>query len=179
MKVLLIRSWQSPSVIAAGLRGTQGMAGPQGNAGPAGPQGPQGIQGIQGDTGSVGPAGPDGDANFLPLTASVALEAGDFVHLYSDGGVAKVDLADSPLLKKAMGFTIAAVAADAVANIYPLNESNMTLTGLTPGAAYYLAAAGKITLTAPTAVGALYQHVGLAVSATMLHTINDLAVEIL
>jgi hypothetical protein len=123
--------------------------------------------------------GSGGSSNFLLLTASVALEAGDFVRLYNDGGVSRVDLADANLLKKAMGFTLDAVAANTVANVYPLNELNTVLTGLTPGGSYYLGAAGKVTLTAPTATGKLYQQVGLAVSATTLHTINDLAVEIL
>ena len=182
-----LTSWLASLKGEQGDQGIQGIQGIQGETGAQGVQGIQGIQGIQGvkgdtgDTGSqgvVGPQGPNGNANNLPLVTSVELQAGDFVNLYNDAGVAKVRLADASLLRKAMGFTLADVAAGATATVYPLGEANMALMNMLPGTTYFLGTVGKIVESPVLSAGVLYQRVGMAVATTQLLTINDLAVEL-
>lgn len=173
-----------------GLRGiqttlVQGFTGPQGDPGP---QGPQGIQGIQGETGpagadgatgpqgETGPQGPEGPAGASADTATIAssenLTAGDVVNIWNDNGTAKVRKADASADtagKRADGFVLAGVTSPANATVY--FEGRITgLSGLTPGALYFLSGgtAGAVTATAPTTSGHCVQKVGVAVSATTL-----------
>lgn len=114
------------------------------------------------------------DVTFMPTgfgqdavnaTAGEALAAGDFVYFTSTGTVMKADA--SAIAKQARGYVTAAVANGAQATVF-FDDSNGGLSGLTPGATYYLDAAnpGKATATAPTGTGKIVQELGFASSAT-------------
>lgn len=113
---------------------------------------------------SMMPAGFGDDAS--TLVASEALVAGP-VNIWDDGGTIKVRKADATAAgKECDAFVDQAYAADDPATVY--YEGLMSgLTGLTPGARYYLnTTAGQVTTTPPTGAGNVVQYIGRAVSAT-------------
>ena len=113
------------------------------------------------------PVGIGADTASLP--ASEALTAGDLVNIWNDGGTAKVRRADASMQgKEAHGFVLAAVGAGAQATVY-FEGTNTQASGLTPGAMFLSATAGKATATAPSAAGQVVQRVGFATSATSLN----------
>lgn len=117
---------------------------------------------------SMLPTGIGADTVVLP--ASEALVAGDFVNLWSNGGVANARKADASTSgKEADGFVLANVANAANATVY-LKGVNTQLTGLTPGTRYFLSAAapGTVTATAPAAANQVVQAVGKSTGATEL-----------
>ena len=104
------------------------------------------------------------------VAASENLAAGDLVNIFDNGGSIAVRKADaSSEGKEAIGFVLDAVTSGANALIY-LDGTVTGLSGLTPGARYYLdsATAGGITATALTTAGEISQYVGRAVAATEL-----------
>lgn len=104
------------------------------------------------------------------LTASENLSAGDFVNIWNDSGTAKVRKADASTAgKEANGFVLEAVTANSMAAVY-FTDENTQLSGLTPGAVYYLSAAtpGGITTSPPSGSGNIVQRLGRASSATSL-----------
>lgn len=116
------------------------------------------------------------DASMLPPgivtdvfngTAFEALAAGDFVYVRPDNQIAKAIATSAASL--AMAFVLQSFAAGAAVTAY-LDTKNTALSGLTPGATYFLSAttAGQITTTPVTASGAYLQNLGRAVSAAML-----------
>lgn len=108
-------------------------------------------------------------ADTASITASEALAAGDLVNVWSDGGAFKVRKADASAAgKEAHGFVLAAVSAGAAATVY-FEGTNTQMTGLTPGALFLSATAGKAQASAPTGAGQVVQRVGFAVSATALN----------
>ncbi|MBF5006835.1 hypothetical protein [Diaphorobacter caeni] len=114
-------------------------------------------------------------ANTQVITASEALTAGSFVQIYTNAGAAGVRLADASNGREANGFVLAAVASAAAATVYPLDSVNNSLTGLTPGATYWLGNAGAATATPLDAtdtgnVNKVNQILGKAKSATELVT---------
>lgn len=105
-------------------------------------------------------------ADVTNATANETLSANDLVNFASDGGVRKADASNG---RFAQGFVKSAVSSGATAAVY--KEGAISgLSGLTPGARYFLSATvpGGISATAPTTVGHLWQPVGDAVSATEL-----------
>jgi len=124
------------------------------------------------------PAGIGASTNSLP--ASENLSAGDYVDIYTDGGVSKIRRADAATLKAADGFVTAGVTAGANGTVYPLGEKNTQHTGLTPGTDYFLSVTvpGGVQTAAPSAAGQLYQRLGVAISATELQTSDDIKVEL-
>ena len=89
------------------------------------------------------------------------------MYISAAGTVLKADA--NAVAKAAVGFVLASVANAATGTVY--FEGSITgLTGLTPGATYFLsgAATGAITTTIPTAAGSIVQQVGVATSATTL-----------
>lgn len=114
-------------------------------------------------------------ANTQVLNASEALSAGAFVQIYTNAGAAGVRLADAASGREANGYVLAAVANAAAATVYPLDGANGGLTGLSPGATYWLGNAGAVTATALDAtdtanVNKVNQILGKAKSATELVT---------
>ena len=112
------------------------------------------------------------------VDASEALGAGDFVNLFAVGGVVKARLADNASGRPANGYVTAAVDADAQATVYPLDSTNAELTGLTPGAKYWLGTAGGLIKTPLDAtddanVSKIDQYIGIAKTATELITTDD------
>lgn len=122
------------------------------------------------------------DASFLPTgigsnsvvaVASEAIAAGKFVNLYANAGALGIRLADNSNGREAWGYVTAAVASGASGTAFRLNTVNASLTGLTPGASYWLGTAGGTIATAldPVAdTGKLDQFLGIAKSATELVT---------
>lgn len=106
------------------------------------------------------------------VIASEALNAGDFVNIWDNAGVANVRKADATGAgegKKAHGFVLAAVASGAVAAIY-FEGTNNQLTSLTPGASYYLSTTpGQSVVTPPSAAGNIVQSLGMAISTTEIN----------
>lgn len=116
------------------------------------------------------------DPSFLPNgvgadavtgTAGEALSAGDMVYISGTGTILKAD-ATTPA-KAARGYVLAAVLNAAPATVY-FDDSNSSLSALTPGATYYLSpTAGTVSTTPPTTSGQIVQELGFATSATSLH----------
>jgi hypothetical protein len=115
------------------------------------------------------------DASFMPVgfgqdaitaVAAEALSAGDLVYFNASGAVLKADA--TAIAKQARGYVTSAVANAANATVF-FDDSNTALTGLTPGATYYLSVtSGAVTTTPTTTSGQIVQEVGFASSATTL-----------
>jgi hypothetical protein len=116
---------------------------------------------------SLMPVGIGADSKIL--VASENLAAGDLVNVWNDTGTAKARKADATVAgKEANGFVLAAVTSGNNATVY-FDGTDTQLSGLTPGAVYYLATtAGGVTATPPSGSGNVVQRVGRALSATEL-----------
>ena len=102
--------------------------------------------------------------------ASEALSAGDFVNIFDDGGTPSVRRANATAIgTEAIGYVTNNFALGDDATVFFEGE-NTALTGLTPGATYFLSAAtpGGVTTTPPAANGNIVQIVGKACSATSI-----------
>lgn len=109
-------------------------------------------------------------ADVKVLVTSEDLTAGQYVNIWNDGGTEKVRLADATNGRDAHGYVKAAFLTAANATVY-FEGANDDLSGLTPGARYYLDAAGAVTAT-PRTTG-LHQFVGIAISPTEINTDID------
>ena len=111
-------------------------------------------------------------AEYDTIIASENLTAGNLVNIWNNSGVANVRKADATTVgKEANGFVLSAVTANGsnTAAVYRISQSNTQVSGLTPGASYYLdTTAGGITATPPSTSGNVIQYVGKAISATVL-----------
>lgn len=115
------------------------------------------------------------DVTFMPTgfgqdaitaTAAEALTAGDMVYFNAAGGVLRADA--TAIAKQARGYVLVSVANAATATVF-FDDSNTALTGLTPGATYYLAVtSGGVTITPTVTTGQIVQEIGFASSATTL-----------
>lgn len=106
-------------------------------------------------------------ADVIIATTGEALAAGDFVYITGTGTVMKADA--TSIAKAARGYVLVSSLTATQATVY-FDESNSALTGLTPGATYYLSATpGTITTIAPLASGNIVQPIGFASSATNVH----------
>lgn len=120
---------------------------------------------------SVLPTGVGPDV-FVAL-ASENLSGGDYVNIWDDAGTAKVRLADNSNGRDAHGFVLASVISGANATVY-FEGGNSGLSGLTPGARYFLDTSGGATLTPPAFPAAsISQFLGIAISATTINTDID------
>ena len=105
----------------------------------------------------------------LSIVASEGLAAGAVVNVWDDAGTPKVRNADATVAgKEANGFVLAAFTAGQAASVY--SDGTITgLTGLTPGARYYLSMTpGQITTAPPSAAGNVVQYLGTTHTATSL-----------
>ncbi|MGH8443835.1 MAG: hypothetical protein ACREVL_01155 [Solimonas sp.] len=131
-----------------------------------------------GDADKLIATGADGriDSSVLPvgigadtkvIAASETLSAGNYVSVWNDSGTQKVRKADATAAgKEATGFVLAGAASGANATVF-FEGTNTQLSGLTPGARYYLdTTAGAVVDTPPTGSGNVVQFIGTAVSAT-------------
>ena len=122
---------------------------------------------------SVMPLGIGVQVDILP--AGEALDAGDFVNIFDDAGVAKARKADNSNGRAADGFVSTAVALAADAIIHPLDGVNAAMSALSPGKEYWLGTAGDVTDTPldetdPANANKISQQLGKALSATELRT---------
>lgn len=122
---------------------------------------------------SMMPLGIGVQVNILP--ASEALDAGDFVNIFDDAGVAKVRKADNSNGRSADGFVTAAVTSSGDATVHPLDGVNAAMTALQPGKEYWLGTAGDVIEvpldeTDPLNANKVSQQLGKALSATELRT---------
>ena len=119
-------------------------------------------------------------AETFTAVASEALSAGDFVNIYNASGTLTVRKADATTNgKPAHGFVLAAVSSSGTATIYSLSQTNTQVTGLTPGADYYLdTTPGQITTTPPSTTGNIVQYIGVASSATSIIFENTKTIEV-
>jgi hypothetical protein len=104
-------------------------------------------------------------ADTSSIEASENLAASDFVNVHDSSGqkVRKAD-ASGGLAKRAHGFVLASVLSGANATVY-FEGTVSGLSGLTPGATYYLTGvAGTANTTGPTTATHIHQNLGVAVS---------------
>ena len=125
---------------------------------------------------SMMPNGIGAETQIIP--ASENLSAGAFVNIFSDSSVAKVRLADNSNGRPADGYVLVSVSAAADATAYPLDGTNSQLSGLTPGAEYWLGTAGGVIDTPldendVANANKISQYLGKAKSATELITTDD------
>lgn len=113
---------------------------------------------------TVLPTGIGQDA--VTATAGEALTAGNLVYFSATGTVLKADA--TAIAKQARGYVKTSFANGTTATVF-FDDSNDAVTGLTPGATYYLSlTAGGVTTTPPTTTGQIVQEIGFASSATNL-----------
>lgn len=102
------------------------------------------------------------------ITASEALNAGDFVNVHNSSG-AKVRKADASTSgKEAHGFVLAGVANGAAATVY-FEGTNTQVSGQTPGPVFLSTTPGQATPTAPSTAGQVVQPIGVATSTTTIN----------
>lgn len=122
---------------------------------------------------SVLPVGVGPDIKVIEATE--ALNAGDYVNIFNDGGTEKVRLADNSNSRDAHGFVKDAASIAANASVY-FEGPNDDLSGLTPGQRVYLGTAGQIIsvpLDPNTEGGKIHQFLGIAIDATTVNTDID------
>lgn len=103
------------------------------------------------------------------MTASETLAAGNFVNIHASSGakIRKANATDDT--KRCDAFVAAGITSGASGAVTFPGQKLTGLSGLTPGAVYYLdTTGGAITDTAPSSSGNLVQEVGVALSATEL-----------
>lgn len=104
------------------------------------------------------------------IVASEALNAGDYVNIWNDGGVRKIRKADSTNDRPAHGFVKSAVLSAASGTVY-FEGGNPGVSGRTIGARQYLSASGGVQETPPVLpTDVIHQFLGVAVSATEINT---------
>lgn len=110
-------------------------------------------------------------ADTKSIVASEALSAGNYVNIYNNAGTPNCRKADaSSAGKEAHGYVLAAVSSSASATVY-FDDLNNQCSGMTAGNQYLSATTpGVPTGTAPVTAGQVVQRLGVAVSATELHT---------
>ena len=108
-------------------------------------------------------------ADIQLIVASEALNAGDYVNIWSNAGAFNVRKADATVAgKEAHGFVISAVASAATATVY-FEGSNTAVTGQTPGNVFLSTTPGAGSAAAPTAAGNVVQRIGFATTSTSVN----------
>ena len=108
-------------------------------------------------------------AVYIPVIAGAALGSGSLVNLYSDAGQAKMRLAtNADETARCDGFVAFTTASGALGFLFGAGQVITGLSGLTPGAKYYLGTAGGVTAVVPTTPGFIMQEIGVALSATTI-----------
>lgn len=114
------------------------------------------------------------NTNAASFTASEAISAGALINIWNNSGTPNVRNADSSVYtKRADGYMPSAVISGAVGSPVLREGINSGLTGLTPGANYFLGSTGGITLTAPSGTNSIIQNVGIATNSTSLSFFAD------
>lgn len=115
---------------------------------------------------SMMPVGVAAETQSIVTTEDIS--GGSLVNIYVSTGVKcrKADATTSG--KEAKGFVLASTTSGQSATVY-FSELNTAVTGLTPGATYFLdTTAGGVNATAPSSSGNIVQEVGVATAAGVL-----------
>lgn len=103
----------------------------------------------------------------VALTTSETVAAGDLINIWSNAGVANARKADCSNGRRAHGYVLSGAGIGTTATVYV--QDNFTgLSGLTPGAPYYLGTTGSISTTAAIVGGQISQEIGTAISTTVI-----------
>jgi hypothetical protein len=104
------------------------------------------------------------------LTASENIAAGALINVWDNAGVAEAQNANATdATKPADGFAVVAATTGQQVQVMLPGQVDTELTGLTPGALYFLDVnPGGVVATPPSTAGNLVQQVGKAISATSL-----------
>lgn len=101
--------------------------------------------------------------------ASETLSAGDFVHIWDNGGAFNVRLADAGVVgKEAQGFILDNAASGANVKVY-FEGTNTAVTGQSAGVVYLSTNAGIGSATPPSNAGNVVQRIGFATSASSMN----------
>jgi hypothetical protein len=160
-----------------GLQGIIGYQGTQGNVGIQGPTGSLGLQGSTGDigpqgpTGSIGPQGPTGD-NSVTFTAELetGLSVLDLVCVSSTATTSiKVAQASADDEAKMPVVGVLVTKNNDTEGVI-VSSAIVELSGLIPGATYFVGTSGSITNIPPVAyTGSVFvQQIGVALTQTKL-----------
>lgn len=107
------------------------------------------------------------------IIASENLVAGDYINIYNNAGTPNARKADATNDRPAHAFVKEAFSSAEEATVY-FEGPNDDKSGLTPGARYYLAAAGGVTASPPSSpTYVIHQFLGIAVNATTINTDID------
>lgn len=124
---------------------------------------------------SLMPTGIGADVETVPASETIA--NGALVNYFDSGaGVMKVRNADASVTtKRAWGFVLVGGAAAASLTVYFMGGRNTAVSGLTPGARYFLSdvTPGGFVTTAPSGSGKIAQGVGVAITATDINIAID------
>jgi hypothetical protein len=114
--------------------------------------------------------GTGGGTNTALIAASEDLTAGNIINLHTVSGAVKMQKANATNASKpAHGFVLSAVASGTSGIFYGPGQIDTSLSGLTPGAVYWLdTSGGAVTSTPPSTSGNLVQEIGVALSASAL-----------
>lgn len=108
-------------------------------------------------------------ADTASITASEALNAGDYVNVWDSTGDFRARKADATTAgKEAHGFVLAGVSQNDSATVY-FEGSNTQVSGMTAGRVYLSTTPGIGSATAPSGSGNVVQMVGTAVAATTVN----------
>lgn len=116
--------------------------------------------------GSTPPSTPSGPTP-RTMEAGATISAGRFVNVYNDGGTPKLRHADNSLERPAHGYVINGATTGNTATYYT-EGAHPGVSGLTPGATYWLSTAGQLIGTQSTTDGYINQSLGVAHGAATL-----------
>jgi len=116
---------------------------------------------------SVMPVGIGADT--AQIEASENISASELVNVYENAGESNIRKADATSAgKEASGYVLESVTSGQPGTVY-FEQIITGLSGLTPGAKYYLSTTpGAITTTPPSGSGNVVQYIGRALSETTL-----------
>lgn len=104
----------------------------------------------------------------ISLISSENFSAGALVNIWNNSGVSTARNADNSNARAAIGFVLVSSSSGATVSVYLPGTPNTALSGLTPGALYFLGTVGAVTVTPPTTATDIVQQVGYAGSASEL-----------
>jgi hypothetical protein len=127
------------------------------------------LKTVQTVIGGGGNGGGNGLSMVVTLTATENIAAGAMVNVWNSSGAKARNANASDNTKPCHGFVLASIANGASGSVYMSGVLDTSLTGLIPGAFYYLDTnAGAVNITAPASAGNAVQQVGVAVGTTAL-----------
>lgn len=111
---------------------------------------------------------PSATGPYIDMVASETIANGALVSFWNSSGAKVRNADDADDSKQVDGFVLVGGASGATLRVYLPGAVNTAVSGLTPGAIYFLDGTGGITATAPTTSGKWLQEVGKAADAAHL-----------